>query len=158
MTDPSHGNCHCLIIQKLTLKSSLGRVWVQFGLSLGWVWVKFGSIKYWSTNFFQPDSMSYNQAKGTHETIFSILQNKCNGNGRYVVRKSTVKVKISKLSLIGKIFGKEVMLEMPRWLWCILRKCRPNWSIGQSKCCPKASSPLYCTYVRNLILRNFFEF
>ena len=34
--------------------------------------------------------------------------------GRYVVRKSTVKVKISKLSLIGKIFGKEVMLEMPR--------------------------------------------
>ena len=55
-----------------------------------------------------------NQAKGTHETIFSILQNKCNGNGRYVVRKSTVKVKISKLSLIGKIFGKEVMLEMPR--------------------------------------------
>ena len=64
--------------------------------------------------FFQPDSMSYNQAKGTHETIFSILQNKCNGNGRYVVRKSTVKVKISKLSLIGKIFGKEVMLEMPR--------------------------------------------
>ena len=56
--------------------------------------------------------MSYNQAKGTHETIFSILQNKC--NGRYVVRKSTVKVKISKLSLIGKIFGKEVMLEMPR--------------------------------------------
>ena len=136
-----------------------GRVWVEFGSSLDWVWVTFGSIKYWSTNFFfQPDSMSYNQAKGTHETIFSILQNKCNGNGRYVVRKSTVKVKISKLSLIGKIFGKEVMLEMPRWLWCILRKCRPNWSIGQSKCCPKASSPLYCTYVRNLILRNFFEF
>ena len=140
-----------------------GRVWVEFGSSSGPVRVQFeSSLGRLGTGllifFFQPDSMSYNQAKGTHETIFSILQNKCNGNGRYVVRKSTVKVKISKLSLIGKIFGKEVMLEMPRWLWCILRKCRPNWSIGQSKCCPKASSPLYCTYVRNLILRNFFEF
>ena len=139
-----------------------GWVWVEFGSSLGPVRIEFesrlGRLSTGLLIFFQPDSMSYNQAKGTHETIFSILQNKCNGNGRYVVRKSTVKVKISKLSLIGKIFGKEVMLEMPRWLWCILRKCRPNWSIGQSKCCPKASSPLYCTYVRNLILRNFSEF
>ena len=47
-------------------------------------------------------------------------------------RQRRSKVKISKVSLIGKIFGKEVMWEMPRWLWCIWRKCRPKfWSIEQ---------------------------